>query len=186
MRESTSRPRWSVPSGCARPSAPARVGAASRARSDWRTGSWGASHGAATATRASRRTNAAPAATRRRVRRATRPPRAASTGAVSAGTDTGIEDAIHELDDEVEGDEEDGRQEHHALHDRIVAVVDRVDGEPADARPREHRFRHHRATEQGPELQAGDREHGNGGGAEGVLRHQAPRAAALAARRAAG
>ena len=50
MRESTSRPRWSVPSTCARPSAASRVGAASRARSDWRVGSWGASHGAAAAT----------------------------------------------------------------------------------------------------------------------------------------
>ncbi len=50
IRESTSRPRWSVPSTCARPSAASRVGATSRARSDWRVGSWGASHGAAAAT----------------------------------------------------------------------------------------------------------------------------------------
>ena len=52
IRESTSRPRWSVPSRCARPSAASRVGATSRARSDWRVGSWGASHGAAAATTA--------------------------------------------------------------------------------------------------------------------------------------
>src|SRR5712664_3648158 len=102
-------------------------------------------------------TKTAPAATRRRVRRATRPPRAVSAGAASAGTDTGIEEAIHQLDAEVEADEEHGRQEHHALHDRVVAVVDRVDGEPADARPREHRLGHHRAAEERAELEPGDR-----------------------------
>src|SRR5205809_7430018 len=86
-------------------------------------------------------TNAAPAATSCRVRRATRPPRAASRPAASAGTDTGIEEAIHQPDEDVEGDEEHGGQEHHALHDRVVAVVDPLDGEPARARPRAHRLR---------------------------------------------
>jgi hypothetical protein len=38
-RESTSRPRWSVPSRWARPSAPLQLGAASRPRRFWRIGS---------------------------------------------------------------------------------------------------------------------------------------------------
>src|SRR5207247_1764785 len=113
MRESTSRPRWSVPRRWARPSAASSVGASSRARSDWRVGSWGASHGAATAITARSATKAAPAVTSRRVRRAARPP-AAAAGSASAGTDAGIEDAIDQLDEEVDDDEDQRRQEHHA------------------------------------------------------------------------
>src|SRR3989475_10424516 len=111
-------------------------------------------------------TNAAPAATSCRVRRATRPPRAASRPAASAGTDTGIEEAIHQLDEEVEGDEEHGGQEHHALHDRVVAVVDRLDGEAAHSPPRGHCLRPQGAAEQLAELQARPLEHGGGGAAE--------------------
>src|SRR5690242_12937025 len=174
-RESTSRPRWSVPSTWALPSMPWSVGAASRPRSDWRSGSCGASHGAATAIRASASTKRPPAMTSRRVRRAPAPPRAAaaSTATASTGTDAGIEDAIQEVDGEVEDDEQDGREEDRALHDRVVAVVDRLDGQPSDAGPREDRLRHHGAAEQGAELQPGDRHHRQRGVLERVLHHHA-------------
>ena len=66
-------------------------------------------------------------------------------------------------------DEERGGQQHHALDHRVVAIVDRLDGEAADARPREHGLGHHRAGEQAAELEPRDREDGNGRVPERVL-----------------
>src|SRR6266478_6327755 len=153
VRERTSRPRWSVPSTCALPSAAESVGAASRARSDWRTGSCGAITGAASAVTTSSKTNTPPPSAICRVRR----PRLGRTpGARSARSDAGIEETIDQVDAEVDHDEEHGGQEHRALHDGVVAVVDRLDREPSDARPRKHRFRHDGAAEQRAELQPGD------------------------------
>src|SRR3989338_5907265 len=157
-RERPSRRRWSVPRRWALPSAASSVGAASRARSDCRIGSWGASHGAATATAATSSTNPTPPAICHRARRAWRPARASCsvTAADSAGADAGIEEAIDEVDKEVEHDEEHGREEHRALHHRVVAVVDGLDREPPDAGPREDRLRHHGAAEECAELQPRD------------------------------
>src|SRR5213594_1454650 len=155
IRERTSRPRWSVPSTCALPSAAESVGAASRARSDWRTGSCGAITGAAIAVMTTSRTNTPPPSAIRRVRRP-RLGRTAAAGSPSARADAGIEEAIDQVDAEVDHDEEYGGQEHRALHDGVVAVVDRLDREPSDARPRKHRFRHDGAAEQRAELQPGD------------------------------
>src|SRR3989454_321035 len=170
VRERTSRPRWSVPSKCALPSAPVSVGAASRARSDWRTGSCGAIRGAANAVTTSSSTNAPPPSAIQRVRRA-RLERTAvtSAGASSARADTGIEESIDQVDAEIDHDEEHGGQEHRALHDRVIAVVDRLDREPPDARPREHRLRHHGPAEQGAELEPGDRDDRHGRVLEHVL-----------------
>jgi len=116
-----------------------------------------------------------PAATRRRCAPRHAPPRRGLDGRrVSGGRIRRIEDAIHELDDEVEGDEETADRRH-ALHDRISRGC-RSSGMASrpDARPREHRLRHHRAAEQGAELQPGDVSTGNGGVAEGVLGHHRP------------
>src|SRR5262249_11845374 len=154
--------------------AAASVGAPSRTRSDWRTGSCGASQGAVTATNASSTTNATPHATRRRVRRATRPPRVASAGSASTATESRSGEAMRELDGVVDDDENDRGEEEHALHDRIVAVVDRVDRKAAEAGPREHGLGHDGGAQQRPELQPGDRQNGNGRVAEGVLGHHAP------------
>ena len=57
IRDSTSRPSWSVPSTWARPSGASRVGAFSRARRAPRSGLCGASSGAATAIATSAATN---------------------------------------------------------------------------------------------------------------------------------
>src|SRR3989442_8532661 len=129
----------------------------SRARSDWRTGSCGAITGAASAITTSSKTNTPPPSAIRRVRR----PRlgwtaGAAPGARSARSDAGIEETIDQVDAEVDHDEEHGGQEYRALHDGVVAVVDRLDREPSDARPRKHRFRHDGAAEQRAELQPGD------------------------------
>src|SRR5439155_1176506 len=141
---------------CARPSVASRVGATSRTRSDVRSGSCGASHGAATATRASTRTNTPPPAASRAVRWRSRGRATVAATTRSAGADAGIEDAIEHVDGEVDDDEERGRDEDDALHDRVVAVVDRLDGEPAHPRPREHGLGHDGAAEQGAELEPGD------------------------------
>src|SRR4051812_26797005 len=100
-------------------------------RSDCRSASCGASSGAATAIRKSAATNASATAANHGTRR---------RGAASAGTETGIEDAIEHVDEEVHHDEGGSGEEHRALHDRVVAVVDRLNGEPSDAGPREHRL----------------------------------------------
>src|SRR5437867_3734004 len=168
IRERTSRPRWSVPSTCALPSAAESVGAASRARSDWRMGSCGAIAGAASATTISSKTNAPPPSASARVRRE-RPAAVAVAAASSAGADPGIEDAIEQVDAKVDHDEEHRGEEHRALHDGVVAVVDRLDGEPPDARPREHRLGHDGAAQQRAELKPGDRHDRDGGVLERVL-----------------
>src|SRR2546425_9633301 len=174
-RDSTSRPRWSVPSGYARPSAASIVGGLSLSRSDWRSGSCGASTGAAAATTNSAPTNAsASSAIHGRRRR----------GVSSTGTETGIEDAIEHVDQEVDDDERRGGQEHRALHDRIVAVVDRLDRQPADPRPREDGLRHDRAGEKLTELEAGDRDDRQRGVAQRVLADHERLRHALRARRA--
>src|SRR6266540_4448736 len=170
IRERTSRPRWSVPSMCALPSAAESVGAANRARSDWRTGSCGAITGAASAVTTSSKTNTPPPSAIRRVRR-TRLGRTAGAApaARSARADAGIEEAIDQVDAEVDHDEEHGGQEHRALHDGVVAVVDRLDREPSDARPRKHGLRHDGAAEQRAELQPGDGDDRDGRVLERVL-----------------
>src|SRR5215475_9018718 len=120
-RENTSRPRWSVPRRCVLPSAPDKVGAESRPRSDCRIGSAGAIHGAATAVMISSSTNRAPPAASPRVRRAR-----LGAAARSARTDARVEEAIEQIDDEVDHDEQQGGDEYRALHHRIVAVIDRL------------------------------------------------------------
>src|SRR5207247_177056 len=97
-----------------------------------------------------------PPAASRAVRCRSRGRATAAATTRSAGADAGIEDAIEHVDGEVDDDEERGRDEDDALHDRVVAVVDRLDGEPAHPRPREHGLGHDGAAEQGSELEPGD------------------------------
>src|SRR5262249_237936 len=136
--------------------AASRVGATSRTRSDVRSGSCGASHGAATATSASTRTKTPPAATSRAVRWRSRGRASVAATIRSAGADAGIEDAIEHVDGEVDDDEERGRDEDHALHDGIIAVVDRLDGQPSHSGPREHGLGDDGAPEERAELEPGD------------------------------
>src|SRR5206468_3538095 len=104
----------------------------------------------------------APPAASPRVRRA-------RLGAGSARADARIEEAIEQVDAEVDHDEQHGRDEHGALHDRIVAIVDRLDREPSDAGPGEHGLGDDGAAKQGAELEPGDRDDRHGGVLQGVL-----------------
>src|SRR5712691_44167 len=107
--------------------------------------------------RASAKTKAPPATTKRSVRRRCRSGAVAGAATRSTDADAGIEDAIEHVDGEVDHDEERGRDEDHALHDRVVAVVDRLDGQAPHARPREHRLGDDGAAEERAELEPGDR-----------------------------
>src|SRR3990172_8084002 len=164
-----SRPRWSVPRRCARPSAPSSVGGFKRVRSDWRSGSSGTTQGATTASSARSATKPSPS----RMSQGMRLPRGRDSfiaaSASSAGAGAGIEDAIEEVDGEVDDDERDRGEEDRALDDRVVAVVDGLDGEPADAGPGEDRLGYHGAAQQGPELERRDRQDRDGGVLERVL-----------------
>src|SRR5262245_44196709 len=94
---------------------------------------------AATAMRMSR--NPRPTAGTHAMRR--RAPTGAGAATASAGADARVEEAIHQVDGEVHGDEHERREEDRALHDGIVAVVDRLDRQPPDPRPGEDGLGHH-------------------------------------------
>src|SRR5713101_7588102 len=89
--------------------------------------------------------------------------------AISAGAGAGIEEAIEEVDGEVDGDEHQGSDEHRALDHRVVAVVDGLDSEPADAGPGEHRRRHDGAAQERAELERRDRQDRDRGVLQRVL-----------------
>src|SRR5262249_60618785 len=108
------------------------------------------------ATSASTRTKTPPPTTSRAVRWRSRGRASVAATTRSAGADAGIEDAIEHVDGEVDDDEERGRDEDHALHDGIIAVVDRLDGQPSHSGPREHGLGDDGAPEERAELQPGD------------------------------
>src|SRR5437867_12529271 len=118
--------------------------------------------GAASAATTRSATNTAPPAASPRVRRA-------RLGAGSARADARIEEAIEQVDAEVDHDEQHGRDEHGALHDRIVAIVDRLDREPSDAGPGEHGLGGDGAAKPGAEPEPGDRDDWPGGLLQGLL-----------------
>src|SRR5688500_16128082 len=135
-REKPSRPRSSVPNGCA------HDGALRILLQSVRTGSVVAMNGAPTAMSTKSRTSAAPTSAAGR-RRPTRHARCSSPdrgAAVSAGSGSGyagvaalpatggapdadarVEHGIGDVDQQVDQDVGRGREEHHALHDGIVA-----------------------------------------------------------------
>ena len=67
---------------------------------------------------------------------------------------------VDDVDKQIHEDEDNGDQEHHALHHREVALQYAVNGELADARPCEHGFGKQGATEQASKLQADNGRHG--------------------------
>ena len=56
-----------------------------------------------------------------------------------------------------------GKNQDHALDDRIVAPQDRIDGQPPDAGKREHRLRYDGAADQQRDAHADDGHHGDRG-----------------------
>src|SRR6266545_1963595 len=150
-----SRPSSSVPSMWATPggsSLPSRL---------TRYGSSGASQGANSALSTSRPMTMRPA-TAERLRRSWRHARCAflvAGRASSAIADAWVDRAVQQIDGEVDQRDDHGREQHDALHERIVALVDRLDEQPADAWPGEDGLGDDRAAEQRADLEANHRHH---------------------------
>src|SRR5207302_1792710 len=60
-------------------------------------------------------------------------------------SDAWIDHAIRDVCDQVYADEHDDEQQQRPLHDRVVAIGNGVDDEPAHPRPAKHRLRDHAA-----------------------------------------
>src|SRR5688500_13215265 len=136
IRLSSSRPRLSTPSQCS-DDGPGKLPGRTSVRSTV-VGEYGASSGAKTATTTKNRMSTAPttAVGLRRSRRRTsrpRPPASSSLTATSSaveadmliprpprssGAHPGVEDAVGEVDQQVDHDEDRGQEEHAALQDR--------------------------------------------------------------------
>src|SRR5213594_4045756 len=172
-----SRPRWSVPSQCSAFGRPS-VYAASVA-----IGSCVCSHGASTAV-SSMTTMMAPPIAPSGLRRTKRPstvPHPGRAGAPTTTRSTGmpigltiaharIEDTVEHDDEEVREDDHDGDEHDEVLHDRIVAPQDRLHEEARDARQVEDRLRHDEPADEERELDADHGDHGQ----DRVLERVAP------------
>src|SRR5438034_1435965 len=154
-REKPSRPRSSVPNGRA------HVGALRIWLQSVRTGSVMAIQGAPSDMTTNRSTPTAPAsaAGRRRPTRQARcgaPERAAGASASASGkvglaasgaidatvdADPRVQHGVRDVDQQIDEDVRRGRDEHHALHDGVVAGEDRLDDEATEARQHEDRDR---------------------------------------------
>src|SRR5215471_12013818 len=129
-RESVSRPTWSVPNRYC----------ASGGLFMWRklvlSGSWGATHGAAKARRTMRRPTMPPAAERvlRRAKPASsrRSERSTEAAPGSGIADTGIEQSVAQIDEEIDQDEDHRVEQHEILHHDDVALDERGDQRAAE------------------------------------------------------
>src|SRR6266852_2341417 len=153
MRESTSRPSWSVPSGWA------RLGPSNMFRSAGRWGSQGASTGASSASANRQSTTTPPAmASRFFVKARQKYLRASPSSPVSAEADSGIHEPVGEVGTEI-GDEGQGGDDHEVAHDhRVVALEDRLHHELAHAGNREDGLDDHAAADESGQRQAEDRD----------------------------
>src|SRR5689334_13769679 len=153
MRESTSRPRWSVPSQCC----------ADDGRSLKRMARSSGGHGVQKSDTSAVPTNSSSSTapiwkpTWRRARA-----RKALTRRPSCGDPRPrIEQHVGKIDQQIHDQHQNGEQDHHVLDDDQVAVVDRVVDELADAGQAEHALDDHRTGDQEAGDQAGHRRHGN-------------------------
>src|SRR5438034_11479628 len=150
-------------------SAPSRYLAPGRARFSirlWRVGSWSASHGASVAASTSNRTSARPIRARRFFRKRSHASMRRPRSALSA--DAGIEEAVREIDDQVDDDEGQREDEHRALEQDVVAGEDRLNHETAEPRPREDRLDQDGAAHELARLQPEQREDRDEGVAQRV------------------
>src|SRR4030095_4536188 len=130
------------------------------------------------------------------------------TGTIAGATtvsmsvaDPRIEEHVRQIDQKIDQYVDGGKNQYHALDDRVVAAKDRVDGQAPDPRQREHRLGHDRAADQQRNPDTDDRHHRNGrvlervtdenligresfrgGGADVVLREDVDHAGAGSAR----
>src|SRR5271155_4697013 len=69
-----------------------------------------------------------------------------------------IENCVSEIDEQVEADENRGRQDDDGFNDRIVTIVNRLYGETPNTGPRKYRLRDDRAGQQRAELETDHRD----------------------------
>src|ERR1700733_1361321 len=193
-RESTSRPRPSVPSKNPASASGKPIGGNVAANRFCASGSCGAISGANTARTISNRMK--PPATTTLGSPSRR--RAVDGGFGSAGADdvvevgdqcstspalrvpqARIERCHREICPDIDQDEDQSEQQDQTLDQREIAVDDRVDGEIADARIGEDALNDHRAADQEGELHAGERQRRADRVAQRLLQHQAQFAKAL-------
>src|SRR5262245_20199685 len=159
-----SRPSSSSPSGWS------REGAAKRWARSWLEGAKGARNGATAATSPIRQSTAAPeSANGSRLRWFPRERKASGDSAFSAKANPWIEEGVGEIGHHVHQDIGKGDDQYASLHERVVARLNRLDGEAAEAGPSEDGFGDHRPGPRASELQPEDGQHGN----EGVLHRMA-------------
>src|SRR4029453_16046472 len=173
-RDSTSRPRWSVPSRYSMLPPACQAGGRNRAASEPISGSWGASALAKTATKAMpTRMNVGSMGKPSDRARAKR--EGSSTASVCIAmpsplqSNARIDQGVEDVDQQVHRHDHDAAQQDHGLHDGEVAERDTLVEQPADAGPGKHGLHHHRHVDHDDEIDAGQRQHGDQRVLEGVL-----------------
>src|SRR5512135_1244219 len=73
--------------------------------------------------------------------------------AYSSARHPGIEARLHDVGGEKDEADQDGQRERQALDDRIIAAIDRIDHQPADAGNGEDRFGDHGAADEGSDIE---------------------------------
>src|SRR5262247_408202 len=133
-RLSTSRPKRSVPSGCSRSPPSIQIGGISFCVMSPSVGLWGARNAEKTAVSTSRAS--------------TDPANQGSSRLRPGMADSRIQIAVEEVHQEVAAKIEAAQHEDTGLHDRVVACGDRLEDQPAEARPREDGLGDHRTAQE--------------------------------------
>src|SRR3972149_1090905 len=136
-------------------------------------GSYGAMNGARMVMRTKNPTTTSPIESRNRRLMKPRLMKPARTGSrVSAlVANTRVQTRVKDVDDQVDGRDEQGDEYDSALNSREVTVFDALQQVPRDTRPREHRLGEDRAAHQQRELQPDHRDDRDEGVAQGMLAH---------------
>src|SRR3954453_10968365 len=92
-----------------------------------------------------------------------------SSSAMWSVPDPWIEEGIHDVHEQVHHDDRKRADQHRALDDRQVALLDGVEGEPAHARDVEHGLGQDRAAKQDAQVEAEDGHDRRDRGAQPVL-----------------
>src|SRR2546429_5266832 len=176
-RESTSRPRWSVPSRWPRVPPSCQAGGRKRSPSAPTSGSWGASTLAKTATSTSTERISTGKTGKPSLRKEAK--RQASVSAAArllpaAGplpfiADPRVDHGIEHVHHEVDGDDHRAAEQHDGLDHGEVAERDPLVQEAPDARPGEDGLDDHRDVDHENEVDPGERQHGDQRVLEGVL-----------------
>src|SRR3954453_20472470 len=102
-----------------------------------------------------------------------------SSSAMWSVPDPWIEEGIHDVHEQVHHDDGKRADQHRSLHDRQVALLDRIKGQTADTGDVEDGLGEDRAAEEDAEIEAEDGHDRRDRGAQAVLEDDAPLAQAL-------